>query len=136
MAKNGKKEYMFAVGRRKTASARVRFYKSAERDGEVEVNGVKYDEYFPANFAHVVMDPLQTIDGSAGGYFTVKVQGGGPSSQAEAVRHGMTRILVEVNEDWKSVLKKRGFLRRDPRMKERKKPGLRRARRAPQWSKR
>lgn len=135
MAK-GKKEYMFAVGRRKTASARVRFYSSAEREGEIEVNGKAYDEYFPANFAHVVKDPLHVIDGTANGYFTVKVEGGGPSSQAEAVRHGITRILVEINADWKDSLKKRGFLRRDPRMKERKKPGLRRARRAPQWSKR
>lgn len=136
MAKKGKKDYMFAVGRRKTASARVRFYSAAEREGEIEVNGKPYTEYFPANFAHVVKDPLDLIDGSANGYFTVKVSGGGPSSQAEAVRHGITRLLVEMNEDWKPVLKKRGFLRRDPRMKERKKPGLRRARRAPQWSKR
>lgn len=136
MPKKTKTDYIYAVGRRKTASARVRFYSSAEREGEIEVNGVPYTEYFPVTVAHIVKDALHAIDGTANGYFTVKVAGGGSQSQAEAVRHGISRILVELNESWKATLKKNGYLKRDPRRKERKKPGLRRARRAPQWSKR
>lgn len=132
-----KKDYdAYAVGRRKTASARVRFYRSADREKEVEVEGKKHSEYFPETPASVVMDALNVVDGTVGGYFTVRVEGGGVQSQAEAVRHAIARILVELNEDWRGVLKEKGYLKRDPRMKERKKPGLRGARRAPQWSKR
>ncbi len=131
-----KKEYIYTVGRRKTSSARVRLYESIEKVGEVEVNGVPYTEYFPEVAAEKVIEPFARIDAVVPGFFTVKVTGGGIHSQAEAVRHGISRALVAFNEDWKEKLKPAGLMTRDPRMKERKKAGLKRARRAPQWSKR
>ncbi len=137
MAVKKRKGYLYDVGRRKTASARVRFYENGDKKaGSVEVNGVPHDEYFPAAEADVVMDPIGLINEGVDGYFTVKVVGGGVRSQAGAVRHGITRILADQHEDAHDIFKQRGFLTRDPRMKERKKPGLKRARRAPQWSKR
>lgn len=135
-AKRKRKPYNFAVGRRKTSTARVRFMKSDEKEGSVEVNGKASNEYFAHGLREIVIAPIELVSAKLGGYFTVKVSGGGSRSQAEAIRHGITRLLVEINEDWKPVLKSKGYLTRDPRMKERKKPGLKRARRAPQWSKR
>lgn len=137
VSKKKKKGYLYAVGRRKTAIARVRFYENAEKAvGSVEVNGKPSTEYFPPAIADIVTQPITLIAAPLEGHFTVKVLGGGQHSQAEAVRHGITRLLIQLNADWKDILKSKGYLTRDPRMKERKKPGLRRARRAPQWSKR
>lgn len=130
------KGYLYAVGRRKTSSARVRFYEGKAEGTQVKVNDKAYDEYFPKNIAEIVNDPIRLLAQELGGYFTVKVEGGGIHSQAEAVRHGIARILILINPDWKSALKPRQYLTRDSRMKERKKPGLKRARRSPQWSKR
>lgn len=137
MAKQG---YKYAVGRRKTATARVRFYEggTAENGGKhnIVVNEATLEEFFPESQTQVVIEPITALAAALDGYFSVKVNGGGVQSQAEAVRHGIARLLVQLNEEWKPVLRQKGFLTRDPRMKERKKPGLRRARRAPQWSKR
>lgn len=132
-----KRSYLYAVGRRKTSTARVRFISSTERkDGDVEVNGKPYTDIFSADISDIVVEPIKLIAQELGGYFTVKVSGGGVHSQVEAVRHGISRILVQMNADWKALLKAKGYLKRDPRVKERKKPGLKRARRSPQWSKR
>lgn len=130
---------MYAVGRRKSATARVRFYEGKQPEGDngqLEVNGVSHETYFSKTLAAHAMAPLPLIAAPIDGYFTVKVEGGGTSAQAQAVAHGIARILVQINAEWKPLLKQKGFVRRDPRTKERKKPGLRRARRAPQWSKR
>lgn len=132
-----KKNYLYAVGRRKTSSARVRYYETSEKPvGSIEVNKKNVEQYFPAAIAPIVTDPLRLVAAPLKGFFTVRVAGGGQHSQAEAIRHGITRILIQIDPTWKTLLKSRGYVTRDPRMKERKKPGLRRARRSPQWSKR
>lgn len=123
-----------AVGRRKEAAARVRL---TSADTVKTVNGKPFNSYFAYElYQDLVMEPLRMVglDGTFG--FSVKVAGGGSSGQAEAVRHGIARALVKLNPEYRKTLKVVGFLRRDPRAKERKKFGLRRARRAPQWSKR
>lgn len=132
-----RKAYMYAVGRRKSSAARVRFYKKDEHpSGSVIVEGKPIAEGFTEECVHIINSPVALIAQELGGYFTAKVEGGGFHSQAEAIRLGIARILVEINPEWRALLKSKGYLTRDPRVKERKKPGLRRARRAPQWSKR
>ena len=128
--------YLFTVGRRKEAVARVRLYPKDNRN-LLQINNKDYKEYFPYfEFQKEVENPLN-ITGNLGKYFiSVKVSGGGRHGQAEAVRHGLARVLVKLNENNKKSLKAAGILTRDPREKERKKPGLKRARRAPQWQKR
>lgn len=126
--------FVYAVGRRKTANARVRYYKKG--DGQIVVNGKDIKTYFPAGVASVAVQSLQFVTEPLAGDFSIKVLGGGLHSQAEAVRHGISRIIVALQPDAKTNIKRAGLLTRDPRKKERKKPGLRRARRAPQWSKR
>lgn len=135
MATETKQRYIEAVGRRKTAIARVRITPSAK--GSFIVNNKDVKEYF-------VTPDLQSIAQEAigksevGEKFTVTVQvlGGGIHAQAEAVRHGLSRTLVERDENVKNTLKKLGFLKRDSRQVERKKFGLKKARKAPTWSKR
>lgn len=129
------KKYTEAIGRRKTATARVRI--TPAKDRSVTVNEKSLEEYFSAD-AHVsdVLSVFATDESLSGYTVTAKVRGGGLSAQAEAVRHGIARALVKESEERRSPLKKAGFLKRDPRSKERKKFGLRKARRAPQWSKR
>lgn len=123
-----------SVGRRKTAAARVRIEKGT---GKITVNGLTYQEYFPYfEMQAVVMAPLKALGKEKDLDFSTKVNGGGKKSQAQAVQHGIARALVLWNEDFHKTLKSLGFLTRDPRGKERKKPGLKKARRAPQWSKR
>ncbi|HLC69778.1 MAG TPA: 30S ribosomal protein S9 [Patescibacteria group bacterium] len=123
-----------AVGRRKCASARVRIDKGS---GKIVVNGKSLDEYFPFfQWQEIVQAPLKALSKMKDYDISVKVVGGGPMGQATAVQLGIARSLVVWNEDFKKTLKTLGFLTRDARVKERKKPGLKRARRAPQWSKR
>lgn len=129
------KKYIFAVGRRKTSTARVKVY--AQGTGAVRVNGRDLGNYFPTlQLQKLVTDALDAsgmlkkVDVVAG------ARGGGINSQAKAVQLGIARALVKMDLGFKSVLKKHGFMTRDSRKKERKKPGLKRARRAPQWQKR
>ncbi|MFZ3054567.1 MAG: 30S ribosomal protein S9 [Minisyncoccales bacterium] len=128
-------KYFVGTGRRKTAIARVRLY--TKGDKTIEVNGMEFTKYFPTKIlqlnALASLDKMKSMDRFK---ITVTVKGGGVNSQAEAMRHGIARALVVFNADYRKRLRKAGFLTRDPRMKERKKPGLKRARRAPQWSKR
>ena len=130
MAKN---DYTEAVGRRKTASARVRI--AAAKSASMMVNGKTAEEYFPLQqMVKTAFAPMQTLGVSYA--VTAKVHGGGHKAQAEAVRHGLSRAITMLVPEQRKDLKVRGFLKRDPRAKERKKFGLKGARRAPQWSKR
>jgi len=127
--------YTVAVGRRKTASARVKVTPASTTS--VTVNGMPADEYFKTKQRAEITNDAFRLDEIAGTYEVVaKVQGGGISSQAEAVRHAIARALTKSDADLRSPLKKAGLLKRDPRSVERKKPGLRKARKRPQWSKR
>jgi len=131
-----KDTYIEGIGRRKTSSARVRL--TPAKETTITVNEKPLAEYFRTE-AHQkdVMSVLETADAGIGDYtITVKVFGGGLAAQAEAVRLGIARSLVKEKQERRSVLKPLGFLKRDPRSVERKKFGLRKARRAPQWSKR
>jgi len=127
--------YWEAVGRRKTAVARVRLFTRGEKG--VWVHEKPAIAYFQQeSLVSKVEDPLKKMKSYDRFRVTVKVSGGGLSAQAEAVRHGISRALVKFNTDFRKRLKRAGFLTRDPRMKERKKFGLKGARRAPQWAKR
>lgn len=129
------RSYTMAVGRRKSAVARVRFLEKGS--GLVLINGQDLTGYFPTfDMQKIVRDPLRLTNFGAGGDVTVKVSGGGKHGQAEAIRLGVSRVLVKLQPDLRIPLKRAGFLTRDPRVKERKKYGLKRARRAPQWQKR
>lgn len=136
MADTIKGEYYYGMGRRKTAVARVRLYPNG--DGSITVNGKNSRLYFGQREAllSVMTAPLRVLDLGNAYNMTVRVIGGGTSGQAGAIRHALARALVRVNPEWKATLRKSGFLTRDPRMKERKKPGLKRARKAPQYTKR
>lgn len=124
----------YGTGRRKSSIARVRL---VEGSGVITINGKNIDEYFGAEtLKFIVRQPL-TVTNTISKYDVIaKVIGGGFTGQAGAIRHGISRALLEANEEYRPILKSNGFLTRDPRMKERKKPGLRKARRAPQFSKR
>lgn len=129
-----KGKYLSVVSRRKTAIARLRVYKKGS--GIFIVNDRKISQYFTAEKANVVKQPLKLTGNLKTFNFSVSVKGGGPTGQAEAIRHGITKALVEMDETIKPSVKPKGWLTRDARKKERKKPGLRKARRAPQWAKR
>ncbi len=129
------KRYYQGTGRRKTAVARVRLFPGS---GEFVVNGRSPQEYFGERefLQHTITSPL-VLTGLQSAYnVLVKVRGGGMSGQAQAVRHGIARALLDANEELRPALRQAGFLTRDPRMKERKKVGLKRARKAPQYTKR
>ena len=127
--------YFEAVGRRKTAIARVRL--QDQGSGEFLINDKPLEKYFPTlELQQIVKDSLTKTDHLDKFKVSVKVKGGGLHAQAEATRHGISRALVKFNSDYRKMLKKAGLLTRDSRMRERKKFGLKRARRAPQWSKR
>lgn len=127
--------YYEAVGRRKTSVARVRLF--TRGDKEVVVNDRKLEEYFAVPHQQgTVMSPLRKMKSEEKFRVLVKVSGGGTTGQAEAIRHGISRALTIFNPDFRKRLRKAGYLTRDPRKVERKKPGLRKARRAPQWQKR
>ena len=128
-------KYYEAVGRRKTSIARVRLFTQGEKD--FLINEKPLDIYFPIlELQEIAKSPLSKMNCLDRFRVLVRVKGGGFHSQAEAVRHGASRALVSFNPDFKKRLKKAGFLTRDPRARERKKFGLKRARRAPQWRKR
>ena len=130
-----KQEYLYAVGKRKTAIAQVRVYKKGE--GKFIVNKDDVNKYFPtAELQERAKSPLELVGQVDKLDVTVKVLGGGPIGQAEAVRHGISRALLLLNPNFRKPLKKAGYLTRDARKKERKKPGLKKARKAPQWKKR
>lgn len=128
-------KYIEAVGRRKTSTARVRILPSKKT--EVKINGKPVEEYFPTDrLRNHIAQPF-VIDGLEQMFtVTAQVSGGGIVSQSEAVRHGISRALIKFELTLRKQLKEKGFLKRDPRMKERRKFGLKKARRAPQWSKR
>ena len=130
-----KKKYSYGTGRRKSSVARVRVYENGT--GSIIINGRDIDEYFGLDTLKlVVRQPLVTTDMVGKVDVVVTVAGGGVSGQAGAIRHGIARALLGVNPEFRAALKAAGFLTRDPRMKERKKYGLKAARRAPQFSKR
>lgn len=127
--------YLYAVGRRKKSIARVRLFKKGE--GKITINEKPSDEYFPTmELKQIIKQPLEKVGMLKDLDFSVKVAGGGVRGQAEATRHGIARALLVLDKDLRTTLKPEGFLKRDSRRKERKKPGLKRARRAPQWQKR
>ena len=127
-------EIFYATGRRKTSSARVYLKKGK---GDISVNDRKLDEYFGRKVAQMlVMQPLELLDLSEKLDINIKVKGGGSFGQAGAIRHGISRALTSFDEELRSQLKKAGLLTRDPRRVERKKPGLVKARKSKQFSKR
>jgi small subunit ribosomal protein S9 len=129
-----KQAYFYGTGRRKTAIARVRVMPG---NGAIIINGIPYEDlYAQADLRRRVLQPLVVTD-SVGKYnVVVKVEGGGISAQSGAISHGISRALVVIDEKSKDSLRKNGLLTRDSREKERKKPGLKRARKAPQYTKR
>ena len=127
-------EIYYATGRRKTSSARVYLKKGK---GNISVNDRKLDEYFGRKVAQMlVMQPLELVDLSEKIDLKIKGSGGGSFGQAGAIRHGISRALISYDEDLRPQLKKAGLLTRDPRKVERKKPGLVKARKSKQFSKR
>jgi len=127
--------YFEASGRRKTSVARVRLF--TKGDKVFTINDKPFDQYFSTiELQSIAKSPLEKMKCFDKFRILTKVSGGGIHSQAEAVRHGISRALVAFNQDFKKRLKRAGFLTRDSRMRERKKFGLKRARKAPQWSKR
>ena len=130
-----KKPYLYGTGRRKSSVARVHLFENGT--GSITINGRDIDEYFGLDtLKMVVRQPLATADLLGKVDIVCTVEGGGVSGQAGAIRHGIARALLGVNPEFRAPLKAAGFLTRDPRMKERKKYGLKAARRAPQFSKR
>ena len=130
-----KRAYHYGTGRRKASVARVRVYENGT--GSITINGRDIDEYFGLETLKlIVRQPLNTTDMLGKVDIVCTVEGGGVTGQAGAIRHGVSRALLEINPEFRAQLKAAGFLTRDPRMKERKKYGLKAARRAPQFSKR
>ena len=130
-----KRKFYYGTGRRKSSVARVRVYENGT--GVITVNGRDIDDYFGRDpLTLLVRQTLVTSDLVVKGEVVVSVAGGGVSGQAGAIRHGISRALLQLNPEYRASLKAEGFLTRDPRMKERKKYGLKAARRAPQFSKR
>ncbi len=130
-----KKQYFYGTGRRKSSVARVRVYENGT--GSIIINGRDINDYFGLDTLKLVVNqPLITTNNVGKVDVVVTVAGGGVSGQAGAIRHGLSRALLTLNPENRPALKEAGFLTRDPRMKERKKYGLKAARRAPQFSKR
>ncbi len=127
--------YFEAVGRRKTSVARVRLSKA--HGLEISINGKSLPDYFPVlEWREKVLSPLKTVQMENAAHLSVKVLGGGIASQADAISHGIARAVNLMDQELRKQLKKAGLLKRDPRMKERRKFGLKKARKAPKWSKR
>ena len=130
-----KRAYHYGTGRRKASVARVRVYENGT--GSITINGRDIDDYFGLETLKlIVRQPLNTTDTVGKVDIVCTVEGGGVTGQAGAIRHGVSRALLGLNPEFRAALKAAGFLTRDPRMKERKKYGLKAARRAPQFSKR
>ena len=130
-----KKPYHYGTGRRKSSVARVHLFPNGT--GSITINGRDIDDYFGLETLKlIVRQPLDTTDLLGKVDIVATVTGGGVTGQAGAIRHGISRALLEMNAEYRPALKAAGFLPRDPRMKERKKYGLKAARRAPQFSKR
>jgi len=130
-----KRTYQYGTGRRKSSIARVRLYEGGT--GSIIINGRDIDEYFGLETLKLlVRQPLTTTETLGKVDLVCTVAGGGVTGQAGAIRHGVARALLKVNPEYRAALKAAGFLTRDPRMKERKKYGLKAARKAPQFSKR
>lgn len=127
-------KYIKSVGRRKRATAKVRLYESGK--GVIMVNGLRAAQYFPGDGFSLIAQPLKVTGHNRDFNFSVLTQGGGKQGQIDAVRLGISRAILALDPTAKEALKVNGFLTRDPRQVERKKPGLRKARKAPQWSKR
>ena len=127
--------YFYGTGRRKSSVARVRVYPNGT--GAITINGRDIDDYFGLETLKLIVRQPMELTETLGAFDIVcTVAGGGVTGQAGAIRHGLSRALLQYNEETRPVLKKAGLLTRDPRMKERKKYGLKKARRAPQFSKR
>ena len=130
-----KKKYFYGTGRRKSSVARVRVYENGT--GSIIINGRDINDYFGLETLKLIVNqPLVATNLVGKVDVVVTVAGGGVSGQAGAIRHGISRALLQLNPEFRATLKAAGFLTRDPRMKERKKYGLKAARRAPQFSKR
>ncbi|MDP3900662.1 MAG: 30S ribosomal protein S9 [bacterium] len=128
-------KYITATGRRKTSVAQVRLFKNVK--GTISVNDLNYTEYFSTKeLQSKVTRPLKAVGMEQSLGFSIVVKGGGKVGQADAICHGISRALLEMDKDLKPTLRAEDLLTRDARKKERKKPGLKKARRAPQWSKR
>lgn len=136
MSENNEK-YFYATGRRKSAVAKVRLYEDDKKEA-VLVNNKEYKDYFSNNSALIkkVYSPFKLLKLENKFRVSAMVSGGGPNGQAEAIRLGIARALLILNEEYKKELRASEYLTRDPRKVERKKPGLKKARRAPQWKKR
>ncbi|MBI2869115.1 MAG: 30S ribosomal protein S9 [Chloroflexi bacterium] len=129
-----KQAYFHGTGRRKTAIAQV---KLLDGNGAIIVNGAAFEKYFPSVVEqNMVLRPLTATETTNKYNIIIKVTGGGVIGQSGAIAHGIARALVQANEGFKTALRQRGLLTRDPRIKERKKVGLKRARKAPQYTKR
>lgn len=125
----------YAVGKRKTSVAQILLSENGE--GTITINKLQFENYFQTqDLQYIVLQPLISVGLEKSINVKAKIHGGGIHSQAEALRHAVSRALILLNPESRRQLKKQGFLTRDPRVKERKKPGLKRARRAPQFSKR
>ena len=128
-------QYFYSAGKRKTAIARVKLFDNGK--GDIVVNDKKVREYFPTHLhTENATAPLRLADALKRFDIVATIKGGGKSAQSDALRHGISRALLLIDPDLRPTLKREGFLRRDARIKERKKPGLKGARRAPQFSKR
>ena len=130
------KDYIPAVGKRKRAIARIRIIKDNAKGIKITINDKDYKEYLPYfQWQELILKPLNLV-GRDNVTISIKVEGGGIKGQVDAIAHGIAKALLKTDEELRTTLRKNSLLTRDSRIKERKKPGLRKARRAPQWSKR
>lgn len=127
-------KYLKTTGKRKTSTALVRLYENGK--GIITINSQRVSQYFAQNLLTAINQPLKLTGHLKDVNFSIIVRGGGKKGQSIAVRHGITKALILLDKELRGKLKVKGWITRDPRKKERKKPGLRKARRAPQWSKR
>ncbi len=135
MNNNGSNKYWEGVGRRKSTTARVRIYKATDKGSKL-VNDKPIDSYFSNLEIDYIEYPLHVVGMNNDFVYSVKVRGGGTTGWKDAIRLGLARALIKFNPDYKSILRKNGLVTRDPRVVERKKVGLKKARKAPRFSKR
>lgn len=133
--KEKERKFIYSIGRRKASRSRVRVY--VDGSGDFIVNKKAVGDYFPwVEYRDIAISPLKEFDGAKSVDVSVKVIGGGARGQAESIRLGVSKALLSIDADLRKRFRQLGYLTRDSRVKERKKPGLKRARRAPQWQKR